>query len=73
VKRLSVAKLEDEIFAVEERGPRPGPSTGALMDTRNQICSGAMTPGEAQKGIRTDWRQFLPQVNGVATKKKEIQ
>jgi hypothetical protein len=38
-----------------------------------QICSGAMTPGEAQKGISTDWRQFLPQVNGVVTKRKENQ
>jgi len=38
-----------------------------------QICSGAMTPDEAQKGIRRDWRQYLPQVNGVATKGKEIQ
>lgn len=38
-----------------------------------QICSGAMTPGEAQRGINTDWRQFLPQVNCVVAKKKEIQ
>jgi hypothetical protein len=38
-----------------------------------QICSGAMTPTEAQKAISTDWRQFLPQVDGVATKKKEVQ
>jgi hypothetical protein len=27
-----------------------------------QICSGAMTPEEAQKGIATDWRQYIPQV-----------
>jgi hypothetical protein len=38
-----------------------------------QVCSGAMTPSEAQNGIRTDWWQFLPQVNGVAAKGKEIQ
>jgi hypothetical protein len=27
-----------------------------------QICSGAMTPQQAQKGIATDWRQYIPQV-----------
>lgn len=31
-----------------------------------QICSGAMTPTEAQRGIGADWRQFLPDVNGLA-------
>jgi hypothetical protein len=36
-----------------------------------QVCSGAMTPVEAQRGIATDWRQYLPQVSG--TKNKKIQ
>jgi hypothetical protein len=27
-----------------------------------QICSGAMTPEEAQKGIASDWRQYIPRV-----------
>jgi hypothetical protein len=37
-----------------------------------QICSGAMTPEAAQRGISTDWRRYLPQLNGVATKREEI-
>jgi hypothetical protein len=32
----------------------------------HQICSGAMTPAEAQEGIRTNWRQYLPRMNGAA-------
>jgi hypothetical protein len=36
-----------------------------------QVCSGAMTPEEAQRGIATDWRQYLPQVSGVATKTRK--
>jgi hypothetical protein len=27
-----------------------------------QVCSGAMSPEEAQRGIATDWRQYLPLV-----------
>ena len=27
-----------------------------------QICNGAMTPQEAQDGIRANWKQYLPQV-----------
>jgi hypothetical protein len=34
-----------------------------------QVCSGAMTPEEAQRGISTDWRQYLPQVSGTKTRK----
>jgi hypothetical protein len=37
-----------------------------------QVCSGAMTPGEAQDGIRTNWRQYLPRTNSIAAKRKEI-
>jgi hypothetical protein len=38
-----------------------------------QICSGVMTPQDAQTGIATDWRQYLPRVAGKATKSKEVQ
>jgi len=27
-----------------------------------QVCSGAMTPADAQNGIATDWRQYVPNV-----------
>ena len=39
------------------------------------VCtvSYSMTTDEAQKGISTDWRQYLPQVNAVAIKRKEIE
>jgi hypothetical protein len=35
---------------------------------RRQVCTGTMTVGEAQRGITSDWRQYLPQV-GVAAKR----
>jgi hypothetical protein len=38
---------------------------------RRQVCSGAMTPEEAQKGIATDWRQYLlPAISGQGIEKK---
>ena len=37
-----------------------------------QVCSGAMTPEEAQKGIATDWRQYLPYLV-KASRKKEVE
>jgi hypothetical protein len=37
---------------------------------RRQVCSGAMTPGDAQRGIAANWRQYLPQVNDVATNRR---
>jgi hypothetical protein len=36
-----------------------------------QVCSGAMTPEEAQHGIATDWRQYLPEVVPISTKEVE--
>jgi hypothetical protein len=51
VKRLSVAKLEDEIFAVEERGPRPGGlSTGALTDQSLSGYQGSRSTKNARAG-----------------------
>jgi hypothetical protein len=38
-----------------------------------QICSGAITPEAAQKGIATDWRQYLPNVANVPTRASERQ
>jgi hypothetical protein len=39
----------------------------------NQICSGAMAPEEAQKGIATDWRQYIPKVLASKNKTSELQ
>jgi hypothetical protein len=36
-----------------------------------QICSGAMTPKQAQEGIRTDWRQYIPDALGAKASKIE--
>lgn len=36
-----------------------------------QVCFGAMSPEEAQKGIATDWRQYIPLL--VKTSRKELQ
>lgn len=36
-----------------------------------QICSGTLTPEEAQHGIATDWRQYIPNV--VPTSAKEVE
>jgi hypothetical protein len=38
-----------------------------------QICSGAMTPEEAQKGIATDWRQYIPRVLASKSSAPEVQ
>jgi hypothetical protein len=38
-----------------------------------QICSGTMTPEEAQKGIATDWRQYIPKVLASKNKTSELQ
>jgi hypothetical protein len=37
---------------------------------RRQVCSGVMNPNDAQRGIATDWRQYLPQVKEVAAKRR---
>jgi hypothetical protein len=52
--------------------PHNGPDNSFDKDKvenwlHRKVCSGAMTPAEAQSGIRVDWRQYLPQVSGVAT------
>ena len=36
-----------------------------------QVCSGAMTPEEAQHGIATDWRQYIPNVVPISSKEVE--
>jgi hypothetical protein len=36
-----------------------------------QVCSGAMTPKDAQQGIATDWRQYIPNVVQTSTKEVE--
>jgi hypothetical protein len=39
-----------------------------------QICSGAMTPREAQEGIKTDWRQYLKNLPPYKPRKvREVQ
>ena len=39
-----------------------------------EICSGAMTPEEAQKGIVEDWRQYIDQANAATHRKvKEVE
>jgi hypothetical protein len=38
-----------------------------------QICSGAIPVEEAQHGIATNWKQYLPQVSGVTAKRTETQ
>jgi hypothetical protein len=38
-----------------------------------QICSGAISPGDAQTGISTNWRQYLPAVSGQKISHKEVQ
>jgi hypothetical protein len=54
--------------------PREGKDNSLEKDKvenwlHHQICSGAVTPPEAQEGIRTNWRQYLPRMKGVATKR----
>lgn len=40
----------------------------------DQICkTKTMTPEEAQKGIATDWRQYIPQVLASKSKRTEVQ
>jgi hypothetical protein len=53
--------------------PRQGQDSASEKDRvenwlHRQVCSGAMTPGEAQEGIRTNWGQYLPRTNGVTTR-----
>lgn len=39
-----------------------------------QVCSGAMTPQDAQHGIATNWKQYIPDALGdKANKKREIE
>lgn len=39
-----------------------------------QVCSGAMTPQDAQRGIATNWKQYIPNALGdKANKKREIE
>lgn len=38
-----------------------------------QICSGAISVADAQRGVATNWKQYLPAANGVRLSKKERQ
>ena len=38
-----------------------------------QICSGAMTPQEAQSGIATNWKQYIPDTLADKTKRQEVE
>jgi hypothetical protein len=76
---------EDHLISLEVGGdgsdpnnlwpePHDGKYNSYLKDKvenwlHKQICSGAMTPQEAQKGIAADWRQYVPYL--VETSKKD--
>ena len=38
-----------------------------------QVCSGAMTPEQAQKGIAEDWRKYIPEVLAAKSKPVEVE
>lgn len=81
---------EDHLISLEIGGhpydpknlwPEPHPGKyGSLQKDKvenwlhKQICSGVMTVEDAQKGVRTDWRQYLPHVTPYREPKaKEIE